>query len=128
MNAAMGSLVGGCDHYGHVVWAEKLGDIASIVDHPVSLEEAQAIRMKVMEVVQQVQAQRSLARGVRRYKQIYILDLAHVSLAHKSGVSLVRSRDAQSADTRTLLKKKLESSRVRVLVFRVDIYVSAGRC
>lgn len=81
MNAAMGSLVGGCDHYGHVVWAEKLGDIASIVDHPVSLEEAQAIRMKVMEVVQQVQAQRSLARGVRRYKQIYILDLAHVSLA-----------------------------------------------
>lgn len=77
---AMNSVVGGLDLYGHMVWGERLGDISSIVDHPLSVDEAKAIRMKMMEAVRLLQTQATAERGPRRYKQVYIIDLADVSL------------------------------------------------
>jgi hypothetical protein len=46
LNGAMNTLIGGQDYYGHQVWAERLGDIAGVVDHPVSPDEAKLIRME----------------------------------------------------------------------------------
>eukprot|EP00630_Chrysocystis_fragilis_P004453 CAMPEP_0197394796 /NCGR_PEP_ID=MMETSP1165-20131217/6117_1 /TAXON_ID=284809 /ORGANISM="Chrysocystis fragilis, Strain CCMP3189" /LENGTH=293 /DNA_ID=CAMNT_0042920533 /DNA_START=18 /DNA_END=899 /DNA_ORIENTATION=- len=77
---AMNSVVGGLDLYGHMVWGERLGDIASVVDHPVTVDEAKAIRMKMMEAVRLMQTKATEERGPRRYKQVYIIDCGEVSL------------------------------------------------
>jgi len=54
---AMNSHVGGVDLYGHLVWAERLGDIGAVVDHPLAVEDAKAIRMKTMEAIRTMQLQ-----------------------------------------------------------------------
>ena len=88
--AAMNSRVGGLDLYGHQVWAEQLGDIGAVCDHPVTPDEAKQIRCKVMEAVRALQTQSCEARGARRYKQVYILDLSEISLGSLLTRSAVR--------------------------------------
>mmetsp|Transcript_12141 Transcript_12141/g.16429 ORF Transcript_12141/g.16429 Transcript_12141/m.16429 type:complete len:306 (+) Transcript_12141:39-956(+) len=88
---AMNSVIGGTDLYGHLIWGEKLGDIKSVVEHPVSTDEATAIRMKTMEAIRITQTNISIKRGTKRYKQVYIIDLAEVSLGQLMTRSDVRA-------------------------------------
>ncbi|KAJ1459831.1 CRAL-TRIO domain-containing protein [Pelagophyceae sp. CCMP2097] len=82
--------LGGYDLYGHLIWAERLGDISQIVDAPLNTEEAKAIRMKIMEAVRIRQLAGSDARGARRYKQVFIIDLGAISLTTLLTKSAVR--------------------------------------
>ena len=118
LNGAMNTLIGGQDYYGHQVWAERLGDIAGVVDHPVSPDEAKLIRveqrpvavsrdvdreneetsspscsvgMKTMEAVRAAQIVASEKRGPRRYKQVYIIDLSQCSLSSLMARTSVRT-------------------------------------
>ena len=91
LNGAMNTFIGGQDWYGHQVWAERLGDIAGVVDHPVTPEEAKVIRMKTMEAIRAAQIVASETRGPRRYKQVYIIDLSQLSLSSLMARSSVRT-------------------------------------
>ena len=91
MFSSMGSTLGGQDLYGHVVWAEKLGDIGAIVDFPVSTEGAAAIRMKIMEAIRAAQIRANEARGPQRYKQVYIIDLGQLSITSLMARPAVRA-------------------------------------
>ena len=91
MDACMNTKFGGLDFYGHQVWAEQLGDIAAVVDHPVTPEEANKIRLKTMEAVRAAQTRACEARGPRRYKQVYIIDLSQLSLSSLMARSAVRT-------------------------------------
>ncbi|KAH8061295.1 hypothetical protein JL721_8962 [Aureococcus anophagefferens] len=66
---AMGTTLGGVDLYGHVVWAEKLGDIGAVI--------------RACE-----------RRGPQRYKQVYIVDLGAVSLTSLMSRGSVRAMTA----------------------------------
>lgn len=66
----MHSVVGGTDYYGHLIWGEKLGDIAKIVD---AVKDPLPIRMKMMETIR-------LTQTGRRYKQVFVIDLKDVAL------------------------------------------------
>ncbi|KAJ8600485.1 hypothetical protein CTAYLR_004478 [Chrysophaeum taylorii] len=80
LHEAMNSAVGGFDKYGHLIWGERLGDIVKVVEYPLTPDEAKAVRMKCMEGIRLLQARASKERGPRRYKQVYVIDLAEVSL------------------------------------------------
>ncbi|KAJ1445538.1 CRAL-TRIO domain-containing protein [Pelagophyceae sp. CCMP2097] len=71
--------IGGDDLYGHVVWLEQLNDIATLCDCGLSAEEIKMIRAQGTEAVEAVKRNVAKSLGVRRYKQIYVLDLAPVS-------------------------------------------------
>jgi len=68
-----------------------LGDVAAVVEHPVKPDEAVVLRCKVMEAIRAIQCRNSEARGARRYKHVYILDLADISLSSLMTSSSVRS-------------------------------------
>lgn len=91
LEKCMNTRLGGVDLYGHQIWAEQLGDIGAVVDHPVSPEEANKIRLKTMEVIRATQTRSAEARGPRRYKQVYIIDLSQISLSSLLGRSSVRT-------------------------------------
>ena len=91
---AMGTTLGGVDLYGHVVWAEKLGDIGAVVDVPVSEDDAKAIRLKTMEAIRCAQIRACERRGPQRYKQVYIVDLGAVSLTSLMSRGSVRAMTA----------------------------------
>ena len=91
LNACMGTLVGGLDYYGHQVWAEKLGDIAAVVDHPVTPDEAKLIRLKTMEEIRALQIRAGETRGAQRYKQVFIIDLSQLSLSSLMARGAVRT-------------------------------------
>jgi len=86
----MNSRVGGLDLYGHQVWAEQLGDIGAVCDHPLSPDEAKQIRCKVMEAIRALQTRATEKRGLRRYKQVYVLDLSEISISSLLTRSAVR--------------------------------------
>eukprot|EP00635_Sarcinochrysidales_sp_CCMP3193_P014560 CAMPEP_0118913656 /NCGR_PEP_ID=MMETSP1166-20130328/14369_1 /TAXON_ID=1104430 /ORGANISM="Chrysoreinhardia sp, Strain CCMP3193" /LENGTH=322 /DNA_ID=CAMNT_0006853221 /DNA_START=48 /DNA_END=1020 /DNA_ORIENTATION=- len=76
---AMNSTVGGTDLYGHLIWGEKLGDVKPVCD-AMEPDHAKAVRMKAMEAIRLTQKKLTDDRGTKRYKQVYVIDLAEVSL------------------------------------------------
>lgn len=61
---------GGEDLYGHVLFTEGLGDVASLVDSGVTVEQVIEVRMRVVEAIERTKATASAAYGARRYKQV----------------------------------------------------------
>jgi len=87
---AMNTVVGGCDRYGHLLWAERLGDVERAVERGVTPESARRCRLKTMEAIRCAQIRAVERRGPRRYKQIYVIDLAGISIASLLGRAAVR--------------------------------------
>lgn len=90
LDRCMNTTIGGMDLYGHLVWAERLGDVGAVVDFPLGVDQCVIMRCKVMEGIRAIQRRNSTARGARRYKHVYILDLADISLSSLMTRSAVR--------------------------------------
>ncbi|KAJ1457091.1 CRAL-TRIO domain-containing protein [Pelagophyceae sp. CCMP2097] len=73
--------VGGEDLYGHVVWVERLCDIATLLKAGLNLDDVLRARAELTEAIERRKAAVSAEMGTLRYQQVYILDVASLSLA-----------------------------------------------
>ena len=63
------TVIGGEDHYGHVVWTETLGDVSALVDAGVKEQQVLDVRAQICEAVERLKAESAARLGQRRYKQ-----------------------------------------------------------
>lgn len=85
------SVVGGEDLYGHVVWVEQLVDLRSAAQAGLR-DEMLLARGRLTEGIESRKRAVAARLGVVRYKQVYVLDLAPVSVG-----SLMTSTHARAA-------------------------------
>ncbi|KAJ8598929.1 hypothetical protein CTAYLR_009837 [Chrysophaeum taylorii] len=83
------SVVGGEDLYGHVVWVEQLLDVQMMTEGPRG--EMLLARGRLTEGIERFKRAVASRLGVMRYKQIYVLDLAPLSVGPLLGSSDVRA-------------------------------------
>ena len=62
------------------------------MEHPVSVPEIKAVRLKLGEIIRAAQIQKAERRGPRRYKQVYIVDLSQLSISSRAASALAGRR------------------------------------
>ena len=66
------TVIGGEDHYGHLVWTETLGDVSALVDAGVKEQQVLDVRAQICEAVERLKAESAARLGQRRYKQVCV--------------------------------------------------------
>ena len=91
VNAKARATVGGTDYYGHSVVVEQLDGIADLCGCGLTTDQMLLVRAQQAEALDAEKRRQSEALGLVRYKQVYVLDLAPLSLGTLARRSDVRS-------------------------------------